>query len=603
MTRIQKHSFILTAILAALTILFVLYWLTSPPSVNDTAVKFNDLKGKSDTLVVMLHAFNGKPCDLNKVKGVIAGDKNYTNAHFLIPKLPFNTFSLENPTKIAHELIVEIDRLWDKHRYKHIVLVGHSMGALFARKLYVLAAGQKGGANFEKEFLDYSETYLKPREWAINVDRIILLAGMNNGWSISHHMGIIRVIEFEFGTALGQLLEWVHSTAPIIFSIRNGSEFITELRLQWISMKKHIADKCLGNKCVGDALTAQLLGTEDDLVPPSDNIDLVTGADFKYIEVPFSGHENVIKMDNSEKGKGRKDALLQALEIQKSNYVESEEVEVTDLVFVVHGIRDEGYWTEKIAKRVKDKGMEENRVFETIYSSYGYFPMLGFLRPGARDEKVQWFMNNYVVAKEKYPKAKFHFVGHSHGTYLLAKAIEKYDSITFDHILFAGSVVRTGYEWRKFVNQKRVKKLVNFTATSDWVVGWFPNTLEILHLQDLGSAGHYGFKDATEKDEILRNINYVVGGHSAAIDEKMWDYIANFIVSGKPLEIPNTLKSPTHSIFVKITSYVAPLIWILVITILSFGLYLLFKLDTREWKKTLYIVVYLSIIWTILTRV
>ena len=44
--------------------------------------------------------------------------------------------------------------------------------------------------------------------------------------------------------------------------------------------------------------------------------------------------------------------------------------------------------------------------------------MLSFLRPGVRQEKVEWLMDRYTEAKAMYPKAKFHFVGHSHGTYL-----------------------------------------------------------------------------------------------------------------------------------------------------------------------------------------
>jgi hypothetical protein len=59
---------------------------------------------------------------------------------------------------------------------------------------------------------------------------------------------------------------------------------------------------------------------------------------------------------------------------------------VEDIVFVIHGIRDKGYWTHKIARRVQ--AMAKQRPgdirFATETSSYGYFPMLSFLLPGKR---------------------------------------------------------------------------------------------------------------------------------------------------------------------------------------------------------------------------
>jgi hypothetical protein len=59
-------------------------------------------------------------------------------------------------------------------------------------------------------------------------------------------------------------------------------------------------------KPIGTAVTVQLLGTIDDLVSPDDNIDLVSGKDFVYLEVPESGHRNVIDMDTPMRGRSGK---------------------------------------------------------------------------------------------------------------------------------------------------------------------------------------------------------------------------------------------------------------------------------------------------------
>lgn len=609
---LKKYRISFALLLVLFSLAIASYSLTMPSPV-DEALVVQSVKpsGKASTLVVILHAYKDTSRDLADVQSVLKSDPLLGNLDFLIPDMPFGTFSMENPNKVAHEVVAMIDQAWEVQKYERIILIGHSMGALFARKLYVLAAGDNPNARLESEFYEFESlsnySYSEPRPWAQNVERVILLAGMNNGWTISHHMSIQNMIVMNLGMFAGFVLEWLHDRTPIIFSIRNGSVFITQLRLQWIEMKAQFK---LGHKSVGDALTVQLLGTIDDLVPPTDNIDLVTGSDFKYIEVEHSDHENVIVMDSNkaqvEREKKIREAralkLREAIQTVKEAQSDLDPVQITDVVFVVHGIRDFGYWTEKIANRVRELGKKEGRTFEAVYSSYGYFPMLGFLRPGARDEKVQWFMNNYAVAKAKFKNARFHFVGHSHGTYLLARALEKYDSVSFSNVSFAGSVVKKNFNWKSIKDQKRIHKVMNYTATADWVVGWFPHALEILGLQDLGSAGHHGFSQELEFPSFIRNEKFVIGGHDAAIREDAWNTIAQFIVYGDYYSLPPDLKGEDHNWFVKWTSGVAPALWLIIAMVLGYGFYLLTKLKTREWRKTLYMVGYLFALWTVLTK-
>jgi hypothetical protein len=68
--------------------------------------------------------------------------------------------------------------------------------------------------------------------------------------------------------------------------VHRGSPFITNLRLQWLALRRWKIQQGLQPI---EALTVQLLGTVDDLVPPDDNLDLVTGKNFVYRTMPFSG--------------------------------------------------------------------------------------------------------------------------------------------------------------------------------------------------------------------------------------------------------------------------------------------------------------------------
>ena len=70
---------------------------------------------------------------------------------------------------------------------------------------------------------------------------------------------------------------------------------------------------------------------------------------------------------------------------------------VTDVVFIVHGIRDQGYWTQKLAQRVKFLGAKQRNI-ASVASGYGYFPMLPFLLPWGRRSKVEWLIDQYTEA-------------------------------------------------------------------------------------------------------------------------------------------------------------------------------------------------------------
>ncbi len=607
----------IVAILAALSIFFI----TGTSDARERLLSDVTVKaGKNSTaLLVLLHGYTLDGKSLINVQKTLEGIDSLKGADVLRPDLPLNTLSMAASSRITAELILAIDEAWrlrasNGNPYKRIVMVGHSIGGLYARKIYVAACGENAEAPFEQSLKDNLTSMggasLKgARPWAAAVDRIVLLAGMNRGWSISHHMSVPRAVTMKMGVIFGHMLKWIYGRPPIIFSVRRGSPFITQLRIQWLAMREHTTEK--GDKAAGNALTVQLLGTIDDLVSPEDNIDLISGRDFVYLEVPESGHRNVIEMDNgTPAGQKRRKALVQAFDdkgidaarVHPADSFLSVRRDVTDVVFVIHGIRDEGYWTRKIARRVQKAGQKRDRRIAAETSSYGYFPMLSFLRPGARQDKVEWLMDRYAEARATYPEANFHFVGHSNGTYLLAKALQDYPSVRFNQVVFAGSVVHRNYRWQDVIPD-RVNSVVNFVATADWVVAFFPNALQSIGIQDLGSAGHDGFKAAQSLAGVVEPDAYIIGGHGAALQEAMWDSIAEYTVTGQFRPPPGALRSQEQAGWVVYPAKVAPLIWGLIAGLLGWILYLLIKLRIREWKKTVVVIVYLAVIWLVLTAV
>ena len=217
-------------------------------------------------------------------------------------------------------------------------------------------------------------------------------------------------------------------------------------------------------------------------------------------------------------------------------------------------------------------------------------------------------MDRYTAAKARYPRARFHYVGHSNGTYLLASALKEYPAVRFDQVVFAGSVVHTGYRWSELQPEDQpeerwqVQKVLNFVATADWVVAFFPKAFEVLGIQDLGGAGHDGFTEASDSVRIVESDRYVQGGHAAGLQEQVWDSIARFVLIGEFQE-PTPVLQPEQALWVRAPARVAPLIWVVIFVLLLIGFRKLLRLEIREWQKTLLVLAYLWLIWTIITKV
>jgi hypothetical protein len=291
--------------------------------------------------------------------------------------------------------------------------------------------------------------------------------------------------------------------------------------------------------------------------------------------------------------------------------LELNQQDVKKVVFVIHGIRDLGYWTRKIAQRVQVLARKKEVGFRAVTSTYGYFAMLPFIWPSTRRAKVEWLMDEYAQARARYPNAKFCYVGHSNGTYMLASALQEYPCCQFEHVVFAGSVVRTDYRWDRFRENGQVKAVLNYVATSDWVVAFFPKAFELLHWQDLGSAGHDGFL-AIPAEGAAGQIEYIHGSHGAALVEENWDAIADFVIEGRlPGDAPpRNLLARKRNGAIAFCGRISPLLWAvgLSIVLLLAWLILYGRIGwpgdwAPSWGRAVGLVLYAWAIKTVVTRV
>ncbi len=508
---------------------------------------------------------------------------------------------------IVQMIADDLDHLWrTRGGYSRIVFVGHSMGGVLLRRVFL------HGASRSPDFAgnDRDDIPGVPRDWSKKVERLVLIGTWDKGWSVSDRdswwaaIGLnllgfwSRAVRF-----LGQLgpqkvdadkgfirkfIDKASNIGRTMFDMRRGSTFIVQTRLKWMAYRRWFDEEAIKqyNKIQAvsgrelkrapdeenNPLVVQLIGTTDDFVSPLDQVDNDVDGRFEedaekrkffLLEMPATDHTEAIRFSRTEDAE-RKKAFLTALIGDKSEpteFVTKEETtkipplkdmaknpvffednpmepkhDVENVVFIIHGIRDNGYWTHRIAKAIKEVDAERRSPappqLVTCTPTYGYFPMGEFLLPWIRQQKTEWFMDLYVNMKARYPNARLHYVGHSNGTYLAANALEKYPAARFANIYFAGSVVNQNFEWTKHLNRGAIERFHNARGATDWVVALLPKSVD--YFSDLGGGGFDGFKEITapgHDPRLTQSEYFALGGHSGAIQEAHWGEIGNFIVN------------------------------------------------------------------------
>jgi pimeloyl-ACP methyl ester carboxylesterase len=595
-------------------------------------LKYNDPPFASQpgatTLVVMLHAFRWNHDKLVDLIGVVEEALGKDKVDIYAPTLPYShMLDSTGAGALVVDLVGDLDKIWNE-KYQKVIFVGHSLGGTISRRLFLAGSlnppDYSDGNRWTRDDLWTAVAELRnnkplPCEWAKHVDRLVLLATWDKGWSISDRIAWFYAIGLNALGLWGRIREVGEAfgingkrRARTMLDMRKGAPFIVQTRLLWMAYRRWHNDnlrKLYNASHPGAGLAApnpkeavnplviQIIGAQDDFVSPQDQVDKDVEAAawaegdtqvgdrlYYLLEMSESDHGGVVDFSNklgrtsgilckpvvasarvlAKRAKVFQDALtlppaqLSAQSFNPMLFFDQQEPSdplVEDVVFVMHGIRDDGYWTHRIAEAVKAAdaaqpkaappvGVPAPKPMVSCTPTYGYFPMGAFIMPWIRREKVEWFMDTYVEVRARYPRVRTHYVGHSNGTYLAASALRDYPAARFGKIYFAGSVVNPTFDWRGKVNDGRIEKFHNARGGSDWVVAFLPKSLE--YFSDLGGGGFDGFEDAlVGNPKITQSDKFAKGGHGGAIEEVHWPQIAQFIVTGdKPFKATGEKTGP-----------------------------------------------------------
>ena len=533
--------------------------------------------GRATSLAIILHGWGGSPAAM---QGVIdaarAALASGGDVDIFAPTLPYaRHLSSVRADAIVVTLLSQIDQVVaERGPYEHIYIIGYSLGAMVARRVFLHAAGNIPG--FRNEIPEGSGG---SRSWAPFVERLVTLSAFNRGWQVTGRTSWYSSFILNLMGLIGHLSP--ENWRPTIFDMRLGAPFTVQTRLHWLAYRRWhhaLRARALINEShyslpvsqTRDPIVVQLIGTEDDVASPLDQVDIaVDGSDrggqlppnrrYFFIETADTDHDHAIDFSATPAGENRRRLFIEALTQPQSRLhtiasdpslladdIAQVEPEVTHTVFIIHGIRDDGFWTHRIAKAVRERATDPLTI-RARTPTYGYFAMLPFILPWIRRQKVEWLMDHMSAWWRNSPTPSSAMWVIRTALIFGARALRDYAAAKFKHVFFAGSVVKRKYDWRAPILDGRVQHIHNVPASADWVVALLPKSIEHWPRFDLGGAGFDGFNDAGSAG-VTQPKQFAKGGHGAAIDESQWPYIADYIINGTvPSELPATSFVPARS--------------------------------------------------------
>lgn len=489
---------------------------------RETVCRLEHVDG-SRRLVVLVHGLLGRS---RFTSAIDLAREALPGSDFLIVQYHGGALSNSSPYAIANAIERAIHEAFTQHKYDELVLVGHSMGGTLLRKAFVWGSG------LEEDRQPFG--VLGARKWVAKTTRFVSLATINRGWSIaprSEEMGLHTFLAIWVGERVSRLTR----TGRLGLALRRGAPFVADGRVQWITLcrKGDSKDRSIPQ-------TIHLLGDRDDIVSKDDSMDLIAAKDTIFVTLKDTSHREIgnalgggRKKSDQERREKVKLAMQGRLDQLEPDIIPSltEDLEVDRVVYIMHGIRDYGEWTDRLRAIIESQATAGSARIAVVNQKYGHFPMLPFLLHGDRQKRVRLFMDEYTENRARFPRATtFDYVGHSNGTYILASALQHYKTLKVGLVFFAGSVVPKHYEWLRLAEDKRVQHVANVVAAGDWVVAIFPRLFEQIAdwrgirpqrgLLDIGSAGFRGFQDARDAKKRIENVQFATGSHGAGVDAK-----------------------------------------------------------------------------------
>jgi pimeloyl-ACP methyl ester carboxylesterase len=188
-------------------------------------------------------------------------------------------------------------------------------------------------------------------------------------------------------------------------------------------------------------------------------------------------------------------------------------------VITIHGIRTRGEWQKRLAPILASNDLVPYPL------DYGRFSALRLVLPWSRENRLNWFRDQYFEVCNQAKVSRPSIVAHSFGAYLTCRLIERYPrEVKFDKVILAGSIAAETMDWPTILENGQVISVLNEVATKDiW-----PKFAKIL----VGSAGNSGCKKFIALHERLEQ-NETEVGHSGTFFEGHYPMWSRFLACSR----------------------------------------------------------------------
>ena len=182
------------------------------------------------------------------------------------------------------------------------------------------------------------------------------------------------------------------------------------------------------------------------------------------------------------------------------------------VVMSIHGMWSNGGWQKICSDALNDMSL-----------NYQEFDYKFKIHPWNTDHVVEKFRKWYFEIVKKstnnidlsLPFYRPSIVAHNLGTWIIAKALLKYDDIKFDKIFIHGGIIPSDFDWFKLILKDQVGQVITETSKKDWLIrfSW-------LVTKSGSPCGRFGFK---QKSTFSKEIDVTDFSHSDFNDKNRFE--------------------------------------------------------------------------------
>jgi len=478
-------------------------------------------------LVVLVPAMNSHSSQWASLREQLEKETGYRDqaeAHWFPFDHGIKLWTPGHVEALAKRLRNRIHEEWTQYGdFEDVVLIGHSLGGIIARRAYLLAAGAVPGQ--------------PASPWGQRVSRIVLFASVNRGLDLDR-------------TWWARPIAWLARALPLPHlcceDCLRGSDFLTNLRIDWIR-HFHALEAVEQESATGqDAppprapLVVQFRGDDDWVVTSTDSEDVLAFPNSNYTEVADATHADLYRLDRAHDPEARYALLRQAFIIPPATMRASAPADpVKRVVFLLHGVRASNTddWVEQLEASLIARDPVGIKVARP---TYGYFTALRFALPSVRKKNIRFFQDEYTEQLARHPRAEFDIIAHSNGSYILGHSLRRTSGMRFKNVILAGSPLPQDYPWAELVqgNPSQIGRVRNERAKSDWVIAILCNALRAIFMRDVGPGGFAGFYGAATLE-----VAYHDGDHGKALQPQNHERMIDYVLGGpetRPTDLVDT---------------------------------------------------------------